>query len=230
MRNHCLLLLTLMATIACADTPPVAEFSFDEGQGRIAADSSPFAHQGRVRNALWADGKAGKALTFTDSASGVRVGRRPQLNLGTQIAIEAWIYPTVADETSRIIVAKNDEYLLRIDKQPEGGHISFFVHVGSPAVTWEPRASSKEPPSLNQWHHVVAMWDGAMIRLYLDGELQSEQPRTGLPNPNPYPVMIGNFEYPSCHGANFGGIIDEVRIYDQALTAAQVLDRYRLNP
>jgi hypothetical protein len=39
--------------------------------------------------------------------------------------------------------------------------------------------------------------------------------------------MIGNFEYPSCHGCNFGGRIDEVRIYDRALTAIEVIARYQ---
>jgi hypothetical protein len=85
--------------------------------------------------------------------------------------------------------------------------------------------SSKAPPSPNVWHHVVATWDGAMLRLYVDGELQQERERTGKPNPNPYPVMIGNFEYPSCHGTSFGGLIDEVRIYNRAMGADEVRER-----
>jgi len=113
-----------------------------------------------------------------------------------------------------------------MDKNSEGGRISFFVQVGTPGVTWEPRVSTKAPPTLNAWHHVVATWDGKQLRMYLDGELQAERNRVGLPNPNPYPVMIGNFEYPSCHGGNFGGLIDEVRIYNRAITEREVVDRY----
>ena len=63
--------------------------------------------------------------------------------------------------------------------------------------------------------------------MYVDGELHAERERVGAPNPNPYPVMIGNFEYPSCHGANFGGALDEVRIYGQALTAQQAQELSR---
>ena len=57
--------------------------------------------------------------------------------------------------------------------------------------------------------------------------MQGEVDRPGYPNPNPYPVMIGNFEYPSCHGGAFGGVIDEVRIYQRALSAEEVRDRAR---
>ena len=208
--------LLALALAAHADPALVAAFNFDEPGGALVLDSSPFAHPGALRHADRVPGHHGSALAFARPDAAVRIPRRPQLNLGDQLTLEAWIFPTVADDMSRIIIAKNDEYLLRIDKRPEGGRISFFVQVGSPAVSWEPRVSSKAPPALNAWHHVVATWDGAMLRLYLDGALQGETPRTGRSNPNPYPVMIGNFEYPSCHGGAFGGMIDEVRIYSRA--------------
>lgn len=221
------LCLALLACAVCLAQPPVADLRFDDGQGRVAADASPSAHNARVFAADWVPGKSGTALSFASPEARVRLGRRPWLNLDQAITLEAWICPPEPGDQSRIIVAKNDEYLLRIDKQPEGGRISFFVHVGTPAVSWEPRVSSKEPPEPNRWTHVVVTWDGAMLRMYLDGELQAERPRTGFPNPNPYPVIIGNFEYPTCHGCNFGGIIDEVRIYDRALSQAEIGCRHQ---
>lgn len=224
-RHGTLVGLLLLAGAASAQEP-VAVFAFDEGDGRRALDASVHQRHAVVRRVVWVPGKHGTAISFADPEAAVRVPRRPWLNLGSQLTLEAWIFPTVADEQSRIIIAKNDEYLLRMDKLSEGGRLSFFVHVGSPAVTWEPRVSSPAPPPLHRWTHVVATWDGARLRLYLNGELQAETERTGSPNPNPYPVMIGNFEYPSCHGGNFGGLLDEVRIYDRALSAEQVRERY----
>ncbi len=217
--------LLLGAAVARAAPEPVAWFSLDEGARYRAADSSEYRHAGFVRAPHWVDGKVGRALCFPDSRSAVRVSSRRQLKLGEQISIVAWIKTRAADaaeDISRIIVAKNDEYLLRIDKPSEGGRISFFCHVGSPAVTWEPRVSSSTPPTPDVWHHVAVTWDGKALRLYLDAELQAERERTGMPNPNPYPVMIGNFEYPSCHGGNFGGCIDEVGIYAEALSHAEI--------
>lgn len=226
MRSLLPVLVLIGLTVSCAAQPPVAALSFDEGQGRYAADSSPFGHRARITAPQWAPGKIGTALSFAAEDAAVRLGRRAWLNLGQQITLEAWVCPGAPDDRSHIIIAKNDEYLLRLDKQPEGGRISFFVHVGTPAVNWEPRVSSKTPPQPGKWTHVVATWDGASLRMYIDGELHDERARVGFPNPNPYPVMIGNFEYPSCHGGNFGGLIDEVRIYDRALTADEVTQRY----
>lgn len=216
----------LTVAVCCSAQPPVAALSFDEGHGRIAADSSPFGHRARVFAAEWVSGRQGGALRFASEDARVRLGRRPWLNLGRQLTLEAWICPGAPSEYSRIIIAKNDEHLLRLDRQSEGGRISFFVHVGMPAVSWEPRVSSKLPPEPGKWTHVVATWDGAALRMYVDGELQAEQARVGFPNPNPYPVMIGNFEYPSCHGGSFGGLIDEVRIYDRALGEDEIARRY----
>ena len=221
------LALTLLASLACAQGGLVAAFDFNEPGGTGVIDGSPFGHNGRLWHADRVPGLRGEALAFTRPDAVVRIPRRRQLNLGDAITLEAWIKPGPPDANSHIIIAKNDEYLLRLDKQPEGGHISFFVHVGSPAVAWEPRVSSKAPPTAGVWHHVVGTWDGAMLRLYLDGELQQEQARTGKPNPNPYPVMIGNFEYPSCHGTAFGGLIDEVRIYNRAMSGEEVRERGR---
>lgn len=230
MKPVLLLLTAFSLTLPCFAQTPVAALSFDENSGRIAADSSPFAHRARITAPQWVPGRIGSALSFACENSAVRLGRRQWLNLDQQITLEAWVCPSPPDDRSHIIIAKNDEYLLRLDKQPEGGRISFFVHVGTPAVNWEPRVSSKLPPPPGKWTHVVATWDGTNLRLYIDAELQAERARTGFPNPNPYPVMVGNFEYHSCHGGNFGGMIDEVRIYDRALTQAEVARRYLASP
>ena len=200
----------------------VAEFAFEEGEGRKLVDTAGLEQRARAADVEWVNGHSGRGLRFADAGSAVRVSWRRSLNLDQAITLEAWVLPGPSSDESRIIIVKNDEYLLRIDKAPEGGRVSFFVHVGSPAVTWEPRVSSEGPVAPGVWHHIAGTWDGQKLRLYVDGQLHGETDRTGHPNPNPYPVMVGNFEYPSCHGGAFGGVIDEVRIYRRALSAEQV--------
>jgi len=230
----CSLALLSLLTFRCVaeDRAPrpvglVGCWSFDRDRGNVARDESGNGNHGLVVGAERAPGKIGYGLRFSNKRSYVKVWCSPSLNLGMAISVEAWILPGGSCEQSRVIVSKNDEYALRIDKAPEGGRISFFPHIGSPAVSWEPRVSSKEPPTPNQWHHVAAVWDGQTERLYLDGKLEAEKERTGKPNPNPYPVMIGNWEYPSCHGTCFGGVIDEVRIWRRALSEAEVARHFR---
>lgn len=200
----------------------VGSWSFDHDRGNVIRDESGCGNHGLAVQAPHVAGKVGLALRFAQPQSHVKVWCAPELNLGSSVTLEAWIFPVAPGPASRVIIAKNDEYALRIDKRSEGGRLSFFPHVGRPAVTWEPRVSSRTPLSAGVWHHVAAVWNGRWERLYVDGRLEAEKSRTGQPNPNPYPVMIGNWEYPSCHGTCFGGLIDEVRIWSRPLTAREI--------
>jgi hypothetical protein len=222
---------TVLCGLALPVAPPtspdglVAEFAFEEGGGRKLVDTSGLEQRARATDVEWVKGHRGRGLRFADADSAVRISSRRSLNLDQAITLEAWVLPGPSSDESRIIIAKNDEYLLRVDKAAEGGRVSFFVQVGSPAVTWEPRVSSEGPLTPGVWRHIAGTWNGQKLRLYIDGQVRGEKDRTGRPNPNPYPVMIGNFEYPSCHGGAFGGVIDEVRIYRRALRADEVLRR-----
>lgn len=204
----------------------VGSWSFDRDRGNLARDDSGLGNHGLIAGAEHVAGRIGRGLRFSEERSFVKVKCSPSLNLGSALSIEAWFLPVEPIEASRVIVSKNDEYALRIDKLSEGGRISFFPHIGSPAVAWEPRVSSKAAPSPNTWHHVAAVWDGQTEQLYLDGTLEAERERTGKPNPNPYPPMIGNWEYPSCHGTCFGGVLDEVKVWNRALSAEEVMRHF----
>ena len=198
--------------------------------GDVVHDSSGRRAHGKAFEVGWVTGAHSQAGQFVKPRSRVQIPCTPELNLADAVTIMAWIQPQDVRDESRVIVAKNDEYALRIDNPREGGRISFFVHVGSPAVTWEPRVSSREPPLAGAWTHVAAVWDGQESRLYINGELANTRARSGRSNPNPYPVMIGNWEYPSCHGGSFGGPIDDVRIYQRALTAEEVAAHVAARP
>ena len=196
----------------------VGHWRFDRRRGRRARDSSGSGSHGVIVGATRIDGKVGRALSFDTPGSHVKIPSTKRLSLDRAFSVEAWIRPQDISKGSRVVLSKNDEYALRIDKPDEGNKPSFFVHVGAPAVTWEPRVSGAERPKLNEWQHVLAVWTGSKLRLYVDGKLVGEQRRVGFPNPNPYPLIIGNWEYPSCHGRAFRGAIDEVKIYDCART------------
>lgn len=229
-----LLTLAAVAVVPPASCPAAAPdglvgwWSFDGDRGAVARDRSGHGNHGTIRGAVRVPGRVGQALQFASERACVRVPCRPSLNLGSALTVEAWVRPVAPTDISRVILSKNDEYALRIDKMSEGGKVSFFPHVGSPAVAWEPRVSSCGPLSPGEWHHVAAVWDGRRERLYVDGELQGEVERPGQPNPNPYPLMIGNWEYPSCHGTAFGGSLDEVKVWRRALSAEEVLAHARL--
>lgn len=196
----------------------VAHWKFDRKGGKRIRDSSGLGNHGTVYGARRIEGKEGRALLFDSPRAYVKIPSRKSLSLDRALSIEAWIRPQDLSKGSRTILSKHDEYALRIDNPEEGNKLSFFVHVGTPAVKWEPRVSSVTRPTLNRWQKVLAVWTGSELRLYIDGTLVSTQRRFGRPNPNPYPLMIGNWEFPSCHGIHFMGSIDEVKVYNYAKT------------
>jgi hypothetical protein len=69
------------------------------------------------------------------------------------------------------------------------------------------------------WHLVTGTYDGATARLYVDGTLVASETFTAPPNTS-FPLYIGR--YYGAGGYNWSGGIDEVRLYNRALTAAEV--------
>ena len=77
---------------------------------------------------------------------------------------------------------------------------------------------------LNQWVHVAATYDGSHVRAYING-LQdgASTPLTGSIDNNNAPVYIGKSQF---YPRNFNGRIDEIRIYDTALSGQEIAALY----
>src|SRR5207244_1303537 len=93
-----------------------------------------------------------------------------------------------------------------------------------PAVggAWPPGARITRGPTglgLNTWTHLAATFDGATVRLYVNGAETVSQVQTAALTPTAGTLQIGADSYT---GENFAGRIDEVRIYNRALSAAEI--------
>ncbi len=77
----------------------------------------------------------------------------------------------------------------------------------------------------NTWHNVACSYDGVTLKIYIDGELSNQATGsvTDIFN-STYPLRIGSYTYPNGDLAN--GDIDEVKLYDYALTADQIAAEY----
>src|SRR4030095_2439569 len=72
---------------------------------------------------------------------------------------------------------------------------------------------------VGNWTHVALTYDGAALRLYVNGTVVATQAAAGTVEANTKPLRIGgNVPY----GEFFQGIIDEVRVYNRALSAAEI--------
>jgi hypothetical protein len=73
-----------------------------------------------------------------------------------------------------------------------------------------------------QWHHVAATYDGQFLRAYLDGNMEGETATNVPPDHNTEPIRIGRWD--AERGDFMAGIIDEVAIFNQALTGDEIRD------
>jgi tripartite motif-containing protein 71 len=196
----------------------VAAYSFDENEGDVVHDEIG-DHDGTVEGTEWVrDGKYGSALIFDGNSSQVTITDSNDLDLIEAFTLEAWVRPHFRTSWPTIF-AKEDSaepfysYLLYADSFSEAPH-SFFAGAGSAEEDFAGEAAA--PP--NTWTHVALTSDGSQAKLYVNGELDSSH--ASLPvRSSDGPLRIGGFD-----GAEeyFDGRIDEVRIYDQVLTAGQI--------
>ena len=131
------------------------------------------------------------------------------------MTLEAWVNPRRSTSTWRDVIYKgNDNYYLEatttVGQQPAGGAIvggSYAEAFGSTKLT------------ASTWTHLAMTYDGTTVRLYVNGTQVASTAKTGTIATSTNPLQIGG---DSIYGQYFSGLIDEVRIYNVALTAAQI--------
>ena len=163
-----LIVFILVPAIAAqADVKPediAGVWLLDEGKGDFAEDASGNEHEGTITGTEWVDGKFGGGLEFDDDGS-VTILSTELLQIDNEFTVMAYFYATILDDWHQLI-AKDAEYLLRIDPPGEGGKMSAFISQGG----WEPRASASVP-EVEVWTHFAAVYDGdeGSLKVYVDG-------------------------------------------------------------
>ena len=131
------------------------------------------------------------------------------------MTLEAWVKPATTPSGWRDIIYKgNDIYFL----EASGGSNTPIA-----AATFSgslPQAVAAAGLAVNAWTHLAATYDGAAVRLYVNGVQAASVARTGTIASSTSPVEFGGDTF---YGQVFDGLIDEVRIYNVALSAAQIV-------
>ncbi|MDX6466674.1 MAG: hypothetical protein QOI27_1714 [Gaiellaceae bacterium] len=199
----------------------VAAYSFDEGRGTVVRDASGNANTGTTRRAAWsADGRHRGALSLDGRAGWVTIPHSPRLDLGGSLTVEAWVYPAALGKAWRAVVFEEDA-----SGATSGQAYALYASTktGAPLAlafgSQEARAFGRRPLPLRRWSHLAETYDGATLRLYVNGEPARSTPLTGATPTTSGPLRIGGN---SRFGEYFRGRIDDVRIYARALTGAQI--------
>jgi hypothetical protein len=195
----------------------VAWWSFDEDPGTpVVLDYAGNRLGGRIYDATRAPGRDGSALVCDGGA--VTVEHNPLLFPEEQMTLECRVYTETPDQQDNWIVNcvfthGNTGYRLGVSD----GEPCFAVPQGS----WSHHLHASEPLPLGRWVHLAGTYDGQAVRLYVDGELQGTMERTGPINPvENGPLILGSYQ--QGHTAFFRGLVDEIRLYNRALTGSEI--------
>src|SRR2546422_274680 len=195
---------------------PVAAYSFDAGTGTTLADLSGNGNAGTITSGTWtASGKYGSALVFNGTSSRVTINDSASLHLTAGMTLEAWVYPTVTPSGwTDLIYKQNDSYYLEAASTAGVGP----TVGGTFGNGWQNSAAGSVLP-VNTWTHVAATFDGAKLAFWINGINVASQPQSSPLTVSTLPLQIGG---DSLYGQNFTGRIDEVRVYNRALTQTEL--------
>jgi len=172
-------------------------------------------------------GKLGVGVHYDGYSGYVEVPHSPALE-PTRLTVEAWVYlanyPT-GYETRRWIVNKNrhectdGHYALVINGDRAGAYLNIGDAQEGRYDVW----SALDTLTLKRWHHLAMTYDGATLKFHLNGAEAVATPVNKERVPGTTPLHIGRRQDGYVY---FEGMIDEVRVYNRALSAEEIKARY----
>jgi glucose/arabinose dehydrogenase/PKD repeat protein len=209
---------TLTATFTAPPVgTPIAAYNFNAGSGTTLADVTGKGHTGTLTGPTWSTaGKTGAALSFDGVNDSVRINDANDIDLTTGMTLEAWVRPTVLGNAWRTVLFKE-----------QTGHMTYALYAstdngrptGQAYVGGERNARATAALPVNTWTHLATTYDGANLRLYVNGTQAATTALTGAMAVSTGPLKIGGN---ALWSEWFAGLIDDVRIYDRALSATEI--------
>ena len=209
-------------TVSNSGPPPpaglVAAYGFEEASGTAVTDSSGTGNAGTIAGGAvrTAAGKIGRAIDF-DGASGlVSVPDANSLDLTTGMTLEAWVQPDTLNSWREVILKERPgdlTYSLYANTSSNRPQSDVATTGGDKSAGITPKLTTAV------WTHLAVTYDGANLRLYKNGVLQTTTAAPGALLTSANPLRIGGN---TIWGEYFDGRIDEVRVYNRALSAAEI--------
>ena len=202
----------------------VGWWKFDDGGGTTAADSSGNGLTATLYNSpVWTAGKIGDAVNFLGGSDYVSVPDSPSLGGMSALTVSAWAYLTNGT-AQQVIASKRHSgspyysYILSV----ANNNPSFGVVNSSSAEATASDNTASVPN--NQWFFLVGVYDGSQVYIYLNGSLIGWQSAlTGTVFDSNGNL---NFGVGATPGTSLDGKVDDVRIYNRALSATEIQQLY----
>jgi hypothetical protein len=191
---------------------PVARWEFEEDAGTTASDSAG-GHDGTVVGALWAPGKTGTALWFDGVDDYVDCGTDSLLN-PAEMTLTLWVCPQTTYVMTQSLVARvgsgtyEGDYSIELGLM---GEVTGWFGNGSARVA----VAGARNLTGGEWTHLALTRDGWELALYMDGASRTRVDYTIEPGNGGYPLRMGG-------PAPYQGKLDDVRLYDRALSPEEI--------
>jgi hypothetical protein len=249
----------MVATAGHPQTARPGLLAFWPGNG--SADDSTGQHNGvLVGGANFAPGPLGQAFNFDAPGGFVKIPKSSDLNPAGQLTIEFWLNADAANSMNNYEgLVTSDFYGVEISNGYGGKMgVNFFLNTGMnqpvPRFGFDQGLSgfrsritsvanfthvsdangSDAPVAAGRWHHVAATYDGAQLRLFIDGQpWGNPMSHTGAISPMLPDSFVaigsedGRTTCPDCIGQRyFKGLICDVALYSRALSAVEIREDY----
>ncbi len=201
----------------------VGHWTFDEGAGTVAGDATGNGNDGTLANGpTWTPGSLGGAVRLDGADDHVRVASSASLDsVAAQLTIASWVYREADQSGWRIVATRqlgsgyDDQYFL-------GFHDNAY-RFGVHTTSGYPLVSGGAAPN-GQWIHLAGTYDGAAVRLYVDGAPAGSAGGSGsiLLDAKPLLLGAGRNDATTAVQEALAGRLDDVRLYNRALGESEI--------
>ncbi|MBN1806274.1 MAG: LamG domain-containing protein, partial [Sedimentisphaerales bacterium] len=225
------LFILVVCTVSTSQADLVGHWKLDDGSGTTVTDSSGNGNDGTIENnPTWIPGVSGLALEFhgLGAAGGggdyINCGHSDSLDITGPTSIALWIRPGADDpegngtETAPMAKAMDGmspswSFQVRYGWGSSQPYMAFTFNTSPRAWAYVGQNLEKD-----EWCHIACTFDGTTLTSYLNGEEKESTPMGPITS-SPTPVLIGSDGW----GCDWIGAIDDVRIYDHALSEPELL-------
>ena len=196
-------------------------WKFDEGSGTSAIEELQ-NHNGTINGTpQWINVTGGKALQFDGTDDYVNAGNTSSLAFSGSVSISAWINFSNFNNSSATVVSMHSSLKgYAIIKDTNSNTLGFWCSDGSDDI-----GVSTNTLSANTWYHIVGTNDGSTSRIYVNGSLANSTSQGGAAS-STGDLKIGMSSDETASSRYWNGYIDEVAVWNDALTAAEVTALY----
>ncbi len=215
----------------CPTDGLVAHWALNEVSGTTTAPETGGNYDGTLTNmdpaTDWVSGKIGNALDFDGTDDSIEVSAVSGLQITAAITLNAWVYARTLSSSGRKILSKGESI--------SGGLWEYRMGIYDDKVRFGVAASESEEYlsdwatsfPVGEWHMITGTYDGTDMHIYFDGTEKSSVAVNTTIGTNAGTIHIGNAYGGEDVNRTWDGMLDDVRIYNRALTPQEISQLYQ---